>query len=236
VLYKLAFSGYDYESLVPIHGQWIKNGRTARKSYYMKYGKLDLGQIEAIANNLGGMQGVIDFLSGKTMVVHKIWKTIKIGTYRNAKDMYKNLRENFPGAYFDVPTLWVSPDEKEIHLVKVRVSDLFGGKNGDNFSYKKICAAGVRAGLKLCPNEVAPQLCMQYLGQPDGEDLRIAMNPICCSTDEKQNHPNNYYSVQQREPYSQSIVVMVSIDRHAGQNDFFEISGKALFIFCRDLV
>lgn len=36
----------------------------------MKYSKLTLGQIEAIANKLGGEQGITDFLSGKTKVVY----------------------------------------------------------------------------------------------------------------------------------------------------------------------
>ncbi len=34
----------------------------------MKYGELNLGQVEAIVNKLGGMDGVHRFLSGKSMV------------------------------------------------------------------------------------------------------------------------------------------------------------------------
>ena len=35
----------------------------------MKYGELNLGQIEAIVNKLGGMEGVQRFLSGLSQVV-----------------------------------------------------------------------------------------------------------------------------------------------------------------------
>ena len=34
----------------------------------MKYGKLTLGQVEAVVNKLGGMEGVKRFLSGETVI------------------------------------------------------------------------------------------------------------------------------------------------------------------------
>ena len=48
----------------------------------MKYGELTLGQVEAVVNKLGGMEGVKRFLSGETLIKEaerefKIWKTIK---------------------------------------------------------------------------------------------------------------------------------------------------------------
>ncbi|MBU3942394.1 hypothetical protein KKA24_00245, partial [Patescibacteria group bacterium] len=66
----------------------------------MKYGELNLGQIEAIVNRLGWMDGVRRFLSDELEVKeveHKwnIWKTIKLGTgLKSTDDSRKSIKKN----------------------------------------------------------------------------------------------------------------------------------------------
>lgn len=155
----------------------------------MKYNDFTLGQIEAVLNKLGGIEGVMDFLSGKTIVkvpsdektLFNVWKTIKLGNYKNADEFRKALKKNgfktgdWANDILDKPAFTVAGAEEEIQLVNVSVADL-GFKNGA--TYKGICAKAKELGLELCPNEVGPQLRLQYKDQPKGECLRIAMKPI----------------------------------------------------------
>lgn len=155
----------------------------------MKYNDLSFGQAEAVFNKLGGMEGVLEFLSGKTIVVKvsdektsfSVWKTIKLGTLKNADEFRKALKKDgfkigdWGNDILGKPAFTVSSEEEEIQLANVSVADL-GFKNGAN--YGDICAKAKALGLELCPNEVGPQLRLQYKDQPKGECLRIAMKPI----------------------------------------------------------
>ena len=156
----------------------------------MKYNDFTLGQVETVFNKLGGTEGVANFLSGKTMVVEvhsdektsfNVWKTIKIGTFKNAKELRKALKKNGFGIsdkakdILGKPAFIVAVVEEEIQLVNVSVADL-GYKSGA--TYKDICAKAKELGLEFCPNEIGPQLRLQYKNQPKGEDLYIAMEPI----------------------------------------------------------
>jgi hypothetical protein len=159
----------------------------------MKYNDLSFGQAEAVFNKLGGMEGVMDFLSGKTMVVKvpsdekisfSVWKTIKLGNYKNADEFRKALKKNgfkISGLVNDIlgkSEFTVAGAEEEIQLVNVSAADL-GFKNGA--TYRGICAKAKELGLELCPNEVGPQLRLQYKDQPKDGYLRIAMEPIADS-------------------------------------------------------
>jgi len=156
----------------------------------MKYNDLSFGQAEAAFNKLGGMEGVMDFLSGKTIVVKvpsdektsfNVWKTIKLGTHKNADEFRKALKKDgfkigdWGNDILGKPAFTVSSAEEEIQLANVSVADL-GFKEGA--TYGNICAKAKELGLELCPNEVGPQLRLQYKDQPKGEYLRIAMEPI----------------------------------------------------------
>ena len=152
----------------------------------MKYGEITFGQMEAIINKLGGMDGVQRFLSGETIVkaiekTFKVWKTIKLGTHKDADALRNALKkDNFKisdwaNDIMGKSAFFVTSFEKKIQLVNVSVAEL-GFKNGA--TYKDICERAEELGLGLCPNEVGPQLRLQYQDQPKGEWLRIAMEPI----------------------------------------------------------
>jgi hypothetical protein len=60
--------------------------------------------------------------------------------------------------------------------VSLSVAEL--GLAGKNASLAEIYARALKLGFELCPAEVAPQLRLQYMNQPLGEFLHIAMAPI----------------------------------------------------------
>lgn len=152
----------------------------------MKYNELNWGQMEAIVNKLGGMEGVARFLSGETVVkaieqTFKVWKTIKLGTHKDVNALKKAITKagckigDWANDMLGKEAFTIAPTEQEIDLVVVTVGEL-GFKNGAKYS--DICQRAQELGLELCPNEVGPQLRLQYKDQPKGEWLRIAMEPI----------------------------------------------------------
>lgn len=155
----------------------------------MKYNDLSFGQAEAVFNKLGGIEGVKNFLSGKTKVVldeknpFDVWKTISLGTF-NTVDQFRELLKNNGlrltdyGNFILRNTEFTLPSKNEIHLVNVSVADL-GFENDAH--YEDICAEAQKHGLELCSNEVGPQLRLQYKNQPKGECLHIAMSPVNAS-------------------------------------------------------
>ena len=48
-------------------------------------------------------------------------------------------------------------------------------------TWKEICDRALELGFELCPNEIGPQLRLQYADQPKGEWLLIGMEPITVS-------------------------------------------------------
>jgi hypothetical protein len=157
----------------------------------MKYGELNLGQVEAIVNKLGGMEGVLRLLSGELMVrlakhQRKVWKTIKLGTrLKTADDFLEALiKSGFTirdearlKKFFEQPAFVesIATLKTEVDLALLSVADL-GFQ--DHATRKDIFKRAQEFGFKLCPAEVGPQLCVQYSNQPSGEYLEIAMNPI----------------------------------------------------------
>jgi hypothetical protein len=153
----------------------------------MKYNELNLGQIEALVNKLGGMDGVHRFLSGELIVstaakVWKTWRTLKLGTgLKTAADFRKALKTadcnigEWGNNILGQPAFTVADKETEVELVIASGTDLgFKGSATRADIYKR----AQELGLDLCPNEVGPQLRLQYTDQPNGEWLLIAMEPI----------------------------------------------------------
>jgi hypothetical protein len=111
-----------------------------------------------------------------------IWKHITLGTFNDVNAM----REALETAHVHIgdsanevlgrPAFTWSHSKIESDLVVVAVADLGFGERGASLA--QIYARAVRLGLELCPAEVAPYLRLQYLQQPVGEILQIAMRPV----------------------------------------------------------
>lgn len=156
----------------------------------MKYGELTLGQVEALVNKLGGMEGVQRVLSGELFVsatakVWKTWKTIKLGTGpQTADDFHEAVKKagmKINGWVNDIlgkPAFTATASVTEVELVVASVAEL-GFKDGA--TRKDIYVRAQELGLDLCPPEVGPFLRLQYTDQPKGEWLVIAMEPITVS-------------------------------------------------------
>jgi hypothetical protein len=118
----------------------------------------------------------------KKVSTFPIFKTIKLGTgLKNADDFCKALKANghrignWGNNILGKPAFTTADKETEIDLVVVSNSDL-GFKEGAYLkdTYKR----ALELGLVLCPNEVGPQLRLQYTDQPMNEWLLIAMESI----------------------------------------------------------
>jgi hypothetical protein len=112
----------------------------------------------------------------------KTWKTIKLGTYKNADELCNALRGSGISTINKTVENVIQRDpefiiasEKEIKLINISVAEI-GFPNGAN--YGDILSKAEELGLSLCPSEVGPQLHLQYKDQPKSELLRIAMEPV----------------------------------------------------------
>lgn len=110
------------------------------------------------------------------------WRTITIGDQTSVKALVKAIEAKGlkigDWARDILNKVMLAKKPEELELVVVSVADL-GFKNGA--SRKDIYDRAISLGLSLCPAEVGPQLRLQYADQPNGEWLRIAMEPIAHS-------------------------------------------------------
>jgi hypothetical protein len=108
-----------------------------------------------------------------------VWKTISLGTYDNVAALREAVRRYtgwLAGRGLDGPDFAVSKTRTDIDLVLLFVAEL--GFEGESAPLAEIHARATQLGLEPCPAEVAPQLRLQYLDQPVGEFLHIAMKPL----------------------------------------------------------
>ncbi|MDD5098461.1 MAG: hypothetical protein PHD31_01970 [Candidatus Pacebacteria bacterium] len=109
----------------------------------------------------------------------EIWKTIRIGGFRNADEISKAIKKSGMkiGDYTNdiLGKIPLATSETDINVVLLSVAEL-GFKDGAE--YGKICSRAKELGLELCPAEIGPQLRLQYKDQSNGEWIIVAMEPI----------------------------------------------------------
>ena len=117
----------------------------------------------------------------------KVFKTIKLGTsIQDADGFRKAINETgirFGDWVADImfkTAFTIAVDSQEVDLVVISVAEL-GFKKGA--SLNDIFAKAKERGLELCPNEIGPQLRLQYADQPMDEWLIIGMEPFIISDD-----------------------------------------------------
>ena len=118
---------------------------------------------------------------GKTTANIPIWRTVALGTYktidalRDALDAERIQVGDRADEILGRPAFNLSKIRRDARLVVLAVSDL-GFEEGASLA--DIYARARQLGFELCPAEVGPRLRLQYLNQPLGEFLHIAMAPI----------------------------------------------------------
>ncbi len=154
----------------------------------MKYGEINLGQVEAIINKLGGEQGALRFLRGELVVSAAkpiempVWKTVKLGTKKTPSEYREALKSAGRRRASDwgdeiLGRITCSKEEIDLDFVELSVADL--GFKGCT-QYTNICTRAQEFGFELCPAEVGPALRLEYGDQPNGEWLYIAIEAISC--------------------------------------------------------
>ncbi len=149
-----------------------------------KYGHRNHDWSEAIVNKLGGEERAEAFLRSELVVKmaersFAVWDTVTLGFLKSPSVYRAALKESryCIGDYADqiLNKMKVSETETQVDLVVKTVAEL-GFKGGANRD--AIYARAKELGLELCPAEVGPALRLAYQDQPNGEWLRIAMEPI----------------------------------------------------------
>jgi len=113
-----------------------------------------------------------------------VWKAISLGNYKNIKDVRAALNTTPSPSPISVGVgvsevlgrLHYSETFSKLNLVVMQVSAL--GFGADGASLKDIYERASSLGLALAPAELGPTLRLDYLDQPLGEFLHIAMKPV----------------------------------------------------------
>jgi hypothetical protein len=108
------------------------------------------------------------------------WKTITVGQHRgvnavrNALDDARIAIGDSADEILGRPAFTFARERRQLDLVLLSVAALGFGQGG---TLADVHARAIGLGLELCPEEVGPQLRLQYLNQPVGEFLHVAMKP-----------------------------------------------------------
>jgi hypothetical protein len=129
-----------------------------------------------------GPWALVPSVGGKTAADIPIWRTVTLGTYKTTDALRDALDVKRIHVGYAVDEILgraafnLSKTRRDARLVVLAVSEL--GFEEEGVSLADISARARQLGFELCPAEVGPQLRLQYLNQPLGEFLHIAMAPI----------------------------------------------------------
>jgi hypothetical protein len=118
----------------------------------------------------------------KTVPDFPVWKRITLGTHkgvnavRDALDAHNIRVGESADEILGRPAFRFSKTRTPLDLVVLTALDLGFAKG--SWSLAEIYRRAAQLGLELCPAEAAPQLRLEYLNQPIGEFLHIAMPPV----------------------------------------------------------
>ncbi len=121
-------------------------------------------------------------IGGTPAIDAPTWKTISIGMHENAgtlRDALGRKRCRFGpnvAEILDHPNFNINKSRARVQLAALSVTQL--GFHGQPASLAEIYARAAKLGYELCPAEIGPQLRLQYMNQPLGEFLHIAMQPL----------------------------------------------------------
>lgn len=149
----------------------------------MKYGELNLGQIEAVVNKLGGMDGVHRLLANELTIQAvasswPVWKTITIGGVLPSELTGHLERHGFRLSQWAremTAKLSTAKKQHKVSLVRVAVKDLGFTEMPTT---TELFARAKEKGLGLCPAEVGPHLRLALADQSRGDYFWVAMEPI----------------------------------------------------------
>jgi hypothetical protein len=111
-----------------------------------------------------------------------IWRSIQVGTFAHKGKLYGALDDadcSLGDTAEDIlvaPGFALSGTPMKLDLVAVSVAEL--GMTHESVALKDIYERAQKLGFMLAAAEVGPQLRLQYLDQPIGEFLDIAMAPV----------------------------------------------------------
>jgi hypothetical protein len=170
--------------LIGFADAWAENaigestGPTAPNENCARYKHL-AGADEALSTGGHGTSSIP--IDGKAADI-PIWKSITLGTHDSANALRETLKAarcevgDLADNVLDQPEFSVSKSRTGVNLTVLSVAQLSFGVEGA--SRAQIYRRAAQLGLELCPPEIGPQLRLQYLDQPLGELLHIAMAPM----------------------------------------------------------
>jgi hypothetical protein len=120
-------------------------------------------------------------LSDRQFADATTWKTISLGTFKSNFAMFDTLDAtgihvgDLAAQVLHRPSFTIGNVKMNVQLVVLSAADL---GFGEPVPLAELYAQARKLGYELCPPEVVAQLRLQYLNQPLGEFLNIAMEPI----------------------------------------------------------
>lgn len=151
----------------------------------MKYNELSLGQIEAVVNKLGGMDGVQRLLAGETKptITGETFvgiRKVRVGNYTDIDSLKEALKNagvtfyNSSSRFLEDPRFRLCDNPQEINAIVLSVRELGFDRAVDPCSFSFRERIKELSFLSYGPDELGVQIRLQYPKQPKGTELVVA--------------------------------------------------------------